>query len=105
MASVALGMMSRICVFFTLSLLFVHLPSTCLAQDNDGYSSDSPAPSSGVVNQPSSTSSAAAQTHTISVGLADHKFKPESTNANIGDVSEHPIGHFKMALDSERANG
>lgn len=34
---------------------------------------------------PSSTSSAVAQTHTISVGI-DHKFKPEVTQAEAGDV-------------------
>lgn len=35
----------------------------------------------------SSTSSAPAQTHTIEVGLADHKFRPDVTTANVGDVS------------------
>jgi plastocyanin len=34
----------------------------------------------------SSTSSAPAQTHTIQVGLADHKFKPDEIKADVGDV-------------------
>lgn len=35
---------------------------------------------------PSVTSSAPSQIHTVAVGLADHKMKPEVTIANIGDV-------------------
>ncbi|KAH8728955.1 hypothetical protein GQ44DRAFT_768822 [Phaeosphaeriaceae sp. PMI808] len=52
--------------------------------------------SSTVSNHPSSTSSAAAQTHTIQVGLADHKFKPEVTEAQVGDTVEfrfYPTNH------------
>ncbi|KAF2791343.1 hypothetical protein K505DRAFT_225615, partial [Melanomma pulvis-pyrius CBS 109.77] len=33
-------------------------------------------------------SSAAAQTHTITVGNGDHKFRPDVTLADIGDVIE-----------------
>ncbi|CAE7174154.1 hypothetical protein PTTW11_05577 [Pyrenophora teres f. teres] len=43
-----------------------------------------------------STGSAAAQTHTIQVGLADHVFKPDTTVANIGDTIEfdfYPLNH------------
>ena len=69
------------------SLTFVVLPSICFAQDDFDLNSSSPTASSTPANNSSSTSSAAVQTHTISVGLADHKFRPESTNANIGDVS------------------
>jgi hypothetical protein len=45
-----------------------------------------PDPSTSISTQPSSTSSAPAQTHTVQVGLADHKFKPDVTEAAIGDV-------------------
>lgn len=38
-----------------------------------------------VTPSPSATSSAPAQTHTISVGI-DHKFKPDVTQAEIGDI-------------------
>jgi hypothetical protein len=39
------------------------------------------------VDTPTPTSSAAAQTHTISVGNGDHKFRPDVTQAEIGDVN------------------
>jgi hypothetical protein len=42
---------------------------------------------------PTPTSSAAAQTHTISVGNGDHKFRPDVTQAEIGDVTTLPQ-HF-----------
>jgi hypothetical protein len=74
-------------LFFVSLLLVTHLPTACLAQASTGSSSGSPTVSSTTTSQSSSTSSAAPQTHTIQVGLADHKFKPETTNANIGDVS------------------
>jgi hypothetical protein len=38
-----------------------------------------------VTPSPSATSSAPAQTHTISVGI-DHKFQPDVTQAEIGDI-------------------
>jgi plastocyanin len=38
-----------------------------------------------VTPYPSATSSAPAQTHTISVGI-DHKFKPDITQAEVGDI-------------------
>lgn len=70
------------------SLLVVSQVSTaCLAQDSTGDSVEASVPSSTISDQPSSTSSAPAQTHTIQVGLADHKFRPEATTANVGDVS------------------
>jgi hypothetical protein len=93
-------MFRRTSVFFVLSLVSVIFPSICLAQDRDGLSSDSPTASASTASESSSTSSAAAQTHTISVGLADHKFRPESTNANVGDVSEYHIGHIKRVSNS-----
>jgi hypothetical protein len=43
-------------------------------------------PSPSVSEQSSSTSSAPAQTHTIQVGLADHKFRPDTVQAEVGDV-------------------
>jgi hypothetical protein len=46
-----------------------------------------PSPSPTVFDQSSSTSSAPSQTHTIQVGLADHKFRPDTVQAEIGDVS------------------
>jgi plastocyanin len=62
-----------------------------MAQDstsNDAASvtANARAPSS-TSNQASSTSSAPAQTHTVQVGLADHKFNPNVTEAEVGDVS------------------
>ena len=71
--------------------LSAQLSTTCLAQSNTASGGNSLAPitSTTVVTviQSSSASLAAAQTHTIQVGLADHIFKPDSTVANIGDVS------------------
>ncbi len=37
---------------------------------------------------PSSTSTAPAKTHTVDVGNADHKFKPDIIQAEIGDIVE-----------------
>ncbi|KAH7382595.1 hypothetical protein DE146DRAFT_760433 [Phaeosphaeria sp. MPI-PUGE-AT-0046c] len=56
----------------------------------------SPDPSMSTSTIASSTISAPAQTHTIQVGLADHKFKPEVTEANVGDTVEfrfYPTNH------------
>ena len=39
-----------------------------------------------VPSAPTTTSLAAVQTHTIDVGNGDHKFRPEVTQAEIGDV-------------------
>lgn len=75
-------------------LALVHLPALCIAQSstsNTGStvsaavmkSSTSPSTSS----RPSATSSAPTQTHTVQVGLADHKFQPDTVQANVGDVS------------------
>lgn len=72
-------------VFLSL-VVVIHLP-TGLAQDDPASSTESPTTSSIAPDQPSPTNSAPAQTYTIQVGLADHKFKPEVTTANIGDVS------------------
>jgi hypothetical protein len=76
------------------SFLTLHLPSPCLAQDSTSSSADAvatadarrPDSTTSISLQPSSTSSAAAQTHTIQVGLADHKFRPDVTEAEVGDV-------------------
>jgi hypothetical protein len=62
-------------------LLVLQFSAVCLAQND----------ASATVARASSTSSAAAQTHTIAVGLADHKFIPDVTKAAIGDVSTNPI--------------
>jgi len=45
------------------------------------------AQSSSYSEASSTTSSAPAQTHVITVGKADHKFSPEVTQAEVGDVS------------------
>ncbi|ORY07680.1 hypothetical protein BCR34DRAFT_590234 [Clohesyomyces aquaticus] len=45
---------------------------------------------------PTATSSAAQQTHTISVGNGDHKMRPDVTQAEIGDIIEFrffPVNH------------
>ena len=57
------------------SLLLICLATTSVAQ----------LPST--VATPTPTSSAAAQTHIISVGNGDHKFRPEVTQAEVGDVN------------------
>lgn len=52
---------------------------------------------------PSATSSALAQTHTISVGI-DHKFKPEVTQAEAGDLIEFlffPPNHSVVRAEYE----
>jgi hypothetical protein len=76
------------------SFLFTQLPAVCMAQDstsNDAASVTANARvSSSISSQASSTSSAPAQTHTVQVGLADHKFNPDVTEAEVGDVSNIP---------------
>ncbi|KAF1843459.1 uncharacterized protein K460DRAFT_290674, partial [Cucurbitaria berberidis CBS 394.84] len=75
-------------------LLTLQLPAKCLAQDS--IKSSNGDPSSSTTSQPSTTSSAQGQTHTIQVGLADHKFKPEVTEAKVGDLIEfrfYPANH------------
>jgi hypothetical protein len=87
-----------------LSFLTIQLPTPCLAQDSSSSSADTvatadarrPDSTTSMSLQPSSTSSAAAQTHTIQVGLADHKFRPDVTEADVGDVSlPLPIHSFR----------
>ena len=46
----------------------------------------SPDPTWTTSSQTTSTSSAPAQTHTIEVGGADHTFRPDVTEADVGDV-------------------
>lgn len=70
------------------SFLLTLLPVVCMAQDST-VTADARAPdaSSSTTIRPSSTSSAPPQTHTVQVGLADHKFVPDVTEARIGDAS------------------
>ncbi|KAF2035214.1 hypothetical protein EK21DRAFT_84835 [Setomelanomma holmii] len=83
-------------LFFTIQFL-----SGCLAQDSTSESGSSATaqargPDATTSIQASSTSSAPAQTHTIEVGLADHKFRPDTTEAAIGDTIEfrfYPANH------------
>ncbi|KAF2125080.1 hypothetical protein P153DRAFT_400574 [Dothidotthia symphoricarpi CBS 119687] len=61
-------------------------------------------PSITSANTPSSTSSAPPQIHTIQVGLADHKMKPEVTVANVGDIVEfrfYPLNHSVVRAEFE----
>lgn len=56
--------------------------------------SSSPSPTS--LPPSNSASSSASQTHTIQVGLLDHKIRPETTEAAIGDIVEfnfYPLNH------------
>ncbi|KAH4069599.1 hypothetical protein HBH98_067020 [Parastagonospora nodorum] len=85
------------------SFLFTLLPAVCLAQESTSNSGASvtanaraPDTSSSATIRPSSTSSAPPQTHTVQVGLADHKFVPDVTEAKIGDTVEfrfYPTNH------------
>ena len=72
-------------------LVATQLPRTCLAQS----SVQAVTASSTISGQPSATTSGPAQTHTIQVGLLDHKFKPDTTVANVGDV----VGPASLALN------
>jgi hypothetical protein len=86
-----------------LSFLTLQLPTPCLAQDSTSSeatvaTADARRPDSTTSSslQLSSTSSAVAQTHTVQVGLADHKFRPDVTEAEVGDVSlPLPIHSFR----------
>ncbi|KAL5117107.1 hypothetical protein ACEQ8H_004932 [Pleosporales sp. CAS-2024a] len=76
------------------------LSTICLAQDSASsiaaIAKSQTVPSIITSSRPSSTSSAAAQTHTVQVGLADHKMKPDVTQANVGDTVEfrfYPANH------------
>ncbi|KAJ8105539.1 hypothetical protein OPT61_g10113 [Boeremia exigua] len=54
----------------------------------------SPAPT--IRESSSSTSSSLPQTHTIQVGLLDHKMRPDTTKAAVGDIIEfdfYPVNH------------
>jgi plastocyanin len=59
-------------------------------------SSSSSSPSPTTFQSSTSTGSFEPQTHTIQVGLADHKMRPETTEAAIGDIVEfdfYPLNH------------
>lgn len=68
-------------------ILSISTSSLCEAKKPDGTSMT-----------PSATASAPAQTHTVQVGLADHKFRPEVTLAEIGDVSSNSISSRQHRL-------
>jgi hypothetical protein len=73
-----------------LLLAFVlHLPAVCLAQTSTSVSitANARGPDSPTKPVSSSKSSAPAETHTVQVGLADHKFRPDVIAADVGDVS------------------
>ncbi|KAF1913185.1 hypothetical protein BDU57DRAFT_581723 [Ampelomyces quisqualis] len=85
----------RAALLFTFML---QLPALCMAQDSPDVSvtANARGPDASTKSTPSSTSSAPAQTHTIQVGLADHKFKPDVIAADVGDTVEfrfHPANH------------
>lgn len=74
-----------------------------LAQDS--VSTDSAITATRAASSPSSpttlqssiaTNSAGSQTHTIQVGLLDHKMRPETTEAAVGEIIEfnfYPLNH------------
>jgi len=64
----------------TLSFSLSQLAVICLAQGSVSQSVNS--------FLPSATTSSVQQTHTISVGNGDHKFRPDVTQAAIGDLIE-----------------
>ncbi|KAF2847033.1 hypothetical protein T440DRAFT_404397, partial [Plenodomus tracheiphilus IPT5] len=82
--------MSLFCVWIALQLM-----TACLAQDSS--SNTAVATTSTTSRSPSSsTSSAPLQTHTIQVGLADHRMVPNVTQAAVGDTLEfrfYPLNH------------
>lgn len=56
----------------------------------------SSSPSPTTLQSSTKTSSSATQTHTIQVGLLDHKMRPETTEAAVGDIIEfdfYPLNH------------
>ncbi|KAF5845307.1 hypothetical protein GGP41_002903, partial [Bipolaris sorokiniana] len=82
--------------FLQFLLVSIQLPTTCLAHDSVQPNVQVVTASAITPGQPSSTITAPAQTHTIQVGLADHKFRPEATVANVGDTVEfafYPLNH------------
>ncbi|EUC48652.1 hypothetical protein COCMIDRAFT_51479, partial [Bipolaris oryzae ATCC 44560] len=77
-------------------LVSIQLPTICLAHDSVQLDVQVVTASATTPDQPSSTITATTQTHTIQVGLADHKFRPEATVANVGDTVEfafYPLNH------------
>ncbi|KAH7379518.1 hypothetical protein BKA66DRAFT_442581 [Pyrenochaeta sp. MPI-SDFR-AT-0127] len=91
-------------LYFLLVLLSIVQVSICFAQDNNWSGNEDSRTSvaarnpesSSTSSQPSSTSSAPTQTHTVQVGLADHKMRPEVTKAKVGDIVEfrfYPTNH------------
>jgi hypothetical protein len=80
----------------------IHFVPACMAQD--GASSHdarataqarNPDPST-TPTQSTSISSLPARTHTVEVGLADHKFRPDVTEAAIGDVCAPDISSYSF---------
>ncbi|EUC35674.1 hypothetical protein COCCADRAFT_90218 [Bipolaris zeicola 26-R-13] len=85
-----------VAAFLQFLLVSIQLPTTCLAHDSVQPDVQVVTASAITPGQPSSTTTAPAQTHTIQVGLADHKFRPEATVANVGDTVEfafYPLNH------------
>lgn len=73
-----------------LLLLLVALsPAVCFAEPS--VTEESPS---------SSASSAPTQTYTVQVGLADHKFQPDTVQAGIGDVSSAAVFQTINASDA-----
>lgn len=72
-----------------LLVLVLHFTAVCFAQSSTSgsFSANARGPDSSSKVVASETSSAPAQTHTVQVGLADHKFRPDVIAADVGDVS------------------
>jgi plastocyanin len=86
----------------TLSILLLTVAQSTRALAQDA-TSDKPSTniatgtsSPTAVQSSTSTSSSSTQTHTIQVGLADHKMRPETIEAAVGDIVEfdfYPLNH------------
>ncbi|KAF2795912.1 hypothetical protein K505DRAFT_416167 [Melanomma pulvis-pyrius CBS 109.77] len=82
-----------------LVLFFFQVVALCLGADSSSFSSPPSiliAASSSTGTKPSPTTTAAAQTHTVTVGNGDHKFRPDVTQAKVGDFIEftfYPANH------------
>ncbi|OAL47928.1 hypothetical protein IQ07DRAFT_656319 [Pyrenochaeta sp. DS3sAY3a] len=91
MSSTALRISSSFLSIFLILILYLSIG--CYAQRDDATVTTR---TRNLAPISSTTRTAVAATHTIQVGLADHKFRPEVTEAGVGDTIEfrfYPTNH------------
>lgn len=91
------------CLTITLILTYVCRTAIVMAEstvDVSAVATPASEESSATLKSPGSATEVPRPTHTITVGAADHKFRPDVTQAEIGDVS----GIHVQRQDEGKAN-